>query len=523
MDVKLFNLIFKFKKFILKVISIKELKLILYSVFFLFVIKFLFDFGPFYTSDTIDYLKMANDVSLGFFPHSPSFSPGYPFLIGLISKLFVSSGIKSVFYLVFIFIFLSVFITYRIVKLIYRDSTFTFQKGAFISFVFLSHWAIFKILITAHADALFLVLLLVYFLFLFLWLSTFKVKWFIFTTFFAGMCIWIKYNGLILIPFLIFSSLIFGKNKFKLYILGFPIITAFTSYFTFSIVNGTVIKHFKSELFINKIEVALYNYDLLYYNLVLSGRVFVSAIFTRSIQLLMPDWFCIVFLMALLYLVFKYFLFSKNSMKIENALLLFTFFYWIVFIILNQYAAYNEIGARTMFPSILSFYLWLLIIFKSLKKSKKYVVAIILILNIIYSFYYVIVLNYNTDKKNTIQYVADFSNRKSVIELKKLQKNYNFNDRIYTNEYRNLLYAFNYRGINIYPSRKVFINGSFRDLNDQQYDKIQQKFWDDFSASTSVVLLIDCPKFKSFKNCVNSKKYKIFHIGQDVLIINVMP
>ena len=210
-------------------------------------------------------------------------------------------------------------------------------------------------------------------------------------------------------------------------------------------------------------------------------------------------------------------------MKIENALLLFTFFYWIVFLILNQYAAYNEIGARTMFPSILSFYLWLLIIFKSLKKSKKYVVAIILILNIIYSFYYVIVLNYDTDKKNTIQYVADFSNRKSVIELKKLQKIFNFNDRIYTNEYRNLLYAFNYRGINIYPSRKVFINGSFRDLNDQQYDKIQQKFWDDFSASTSVVLLIDCPKFKSFKNCVNSKKYKIFHIEQDVLIINVMP
>jgi hypothetical protein len=208
--------------------------------------------------------------------------------------------------------------------------------------------------------------------------------------------------------------------------------------------------------------------------------------------------------------------------KIENALLLFSFFYWFSFFILSQYTAYEEIDTRTMMPSVLSFILWILIIFKSLKNHFKYLISFVIILNLAYSFYFISVLNFATDKKNTFNYISNFSNRKSVIELKKLQKIYDFNGRIYTNEIRNVLYAFNYSGIRRYPSHKEFVSGKFRELNVQEYDKNRQKFCNDFSTNTSAVLLIDYPKSKKIDNCLLTKYSKIYHIENDVLVINIL-
>jgi hypothetical protein len=525
MNIAKLNFISETKKIVLKIFSRKKQKSLFYlglAVFFLLLIKFLFEFGPFYTTDIVDYSRMAKDVSKGFFPHSPSFSPGYPFFIGITSKLFSMHESKSVFFWVFILISSSIIFTYNFIKLNYNNEKGTFKKTAFISFIFLSHWAILKILITAHADPLFLVLLLVYFNCLFLWLRTFNLKWFIITTLFAGLCIWVKYNGLILLPFLIIASLIFGKNKFKLYILILPIITAFTSYFTFKTINGSVIKHFQGTNFFDKLDFALHNLELLHSNLVHSGRVYFSILFTNSIQLLIPDWLAFVFFIIVLFLFCGYFFFSTMNKKIENALLLFSFFYWFSFFILSQFTSYEEIDTRTMMPSVLSFILWVLLIFKSLKTQYKYLISFVVILNLVYSFYFITVLNLSTDRKNTFNYISNFSDRKSVIELKKLQKTYSFNDRIYTNEFRNVLYAFDYSGIKRYPSHKKFVNGKFHELNKQEYDKIRQKFCNDFSTTTSAVLLIDYPKSKKIDNCLLTKNSKIFHIENDVLVINIL-
>jgi len=524
MNITKSNFISETKKIVLTIFSRKKQKLLFYlglAVFFLLLIKFLFEFGPFYTTDIVDYSRMAKDVSKGFFPHSPSFSPGYPFFIGITSKLFSMHESKSVFFWVFILISSSIIFTYNFIKLSYKNEKVTFKKIAFISFIFLSHWAILKILITAHADALFLVLLIGFFYFLFMWLRTFNLKWFVLSTLYAGLCIWVKYNGLILLPFLIIASLIFGKNKFKLYILILPIITAFTSYFSFKAINGTVIKHFQGTNFFDKLDFALGNIDLLYTNLVLTGRVYFSIFFTNSIQLLIPDWLAFVFFIMVLLLFCGYFFFSRMNKKIENALLLFSFFYWFSVFILSQYIAYGEIDTRTMMPSVLSFILWVLLIFKSLKTQYKYLISFLVILNLVYSFYFVTVLNFATDKKNTFNYISNFSDRKSVIELKKLQKIYNFNDRIYTNEIRNVLYAFDYSGIKRYPSHKKFVNGKFQELNKQEYYKIRQKFCDDFSSTTSAVLLIDYAKSKKIDNCLLTKNSKIYYINSDVLIINI--
>ena len=91
MNIAKLNFISEIKKIVLIIFSSKKQKSLFYLglvVFFLLLIKFLFEFGPFYTTDIVDYSRMAKDVSNGFFPHSPSFSPGYPFFIGITSKLF---------------------------------------------------------------------------------------------------------------------------------------------------------------------------------------------------------------------------------------------------------------------------------------------------------------------------------------------------------------------------------------------------------------------------------------------------
>lgn len=489
-------------------------------VFLLLITKFLIGFGPIITMDIVDYSRMSKDVINGFFPHSPSFSPGYPFFIGITSKLLSIHEAKSIFLWVFILIFLSIIFSYNLIKLNYKNEKFNFLKISFLSFLFLSHWAVFKILLTAHADALFLCLLLGFFYFLFLWLRTFNLKWFVIISLYASLCIWVKYNGLILLPFLIISSLVFGKNKFKLYLLPLPVILGAISYFSFKQINGTVIKHFQSVGFYDKLEFALRNFSLVYSNLVLSGRVYFSVLFTNSIQLLMPDWFVFVFFIAFIFLFIRHFFFLAFTAKIENVFLLFSFFYWLSFFILCQYTAYEEINTRTLMPSVLSFLLWILFMLKSLNFKFRKVIIIGIALSLSYSFYYIIVLCFSMDKKNTFNYLSNFNKRKSVIELKNQQKKYDFNNRIYTNEYRPLVYAFDYSGIDKIPSRNIFDKGKLRELNTVQYDSIRKKICSDFTSSTSALLLIDCPKLKDNDLCFISKFSKIYRIDSDILIIN---
>jgi hypothetical protein len=148
------------------------------ALFLILLTNFLFDFGPFISTDIVDYSRMARDVNNGFFPHSSSFSPGYPFFIGITSRILNIHESKSIFIWVFVLLFSTIILVYNLVRLNFKNEKFTFIKLALISFVFLSHWAILKVLITAHADALFLALLIGYFYFLFMWLRTYKLKWF---------------------------------------------------------------------------------------------------------------------------------------------------------------------------------------------------------------------------------------------------------------------------------------------------------------------------------------------------------
>ena len=511
-----------FKNFFASKIKTLELLFYFMSVFFFTTIAlFVLRLGPFYTTDTINYLEMAQKVAKGLFPNSPFLSPGYPFFVGIISKLFSTSEVNVLRLGVFIFILSAFFVFYQIVKLNYSKERRSFFYFFLLSFILFSHWAILKILLTAHADALFLVALLIYLLFLFLWLDTFKIKWFLLATIVGSLCIWIKYNGLILIPFLIISSVIFGKKRFRYYILGFPIVTALTSYYTFKAINGAVIGHFKGVFFLEKIQIAICNHELFHSNFALSGRVFISTLFTRSAEIFVPNWLGVGFMIFLVLVTFIYFVLSKNSKNVVNVFLLFSLFYWISLFTISQYIAYEEITSRTMFPSMLSFFIWLALILKSVKSPFKYLIISILCLNLIYSFFYVSVLN-KSEVKNTFNYVSNFSNRKSVIELKKAKKKYNFEDRIYTNETRNLFFALDYSKIKKYPSKNEFSKGKLRNIGEVEFSKNQKIFCNNFLKSNSAVLLFDYSNLKELDSCLITKNTKVYLIDKDVLLLHLL-
>jgi hypothetical protein len=498
---------------------LERLFYVVVALFFVTIVLFLFHLGPFYTRDTINYLQKAQDVANGNFPHSGALSPGYPFFIGIISKWLLLNEANSLRLGVIVFILSSFFVLFHIVKNSGNNEKKTFFYVFLISFILVCHGTTIKILLTAHADSIFLVSLLIYFLFLFLWIKTFKIKWFLITTIVGSLCIWIKYNGLVLIPFLIIVSLIYGNKKFNYYILGFPIISALVSYFAFKSINGTVINHFQGVSFLEKIGIAFRNSELFFSNLGQLGGVYAGSMFTRSAEILMPNLLGIVFIAVLFIFFIRYFIINKNN-KIEDVFLLFSFFYCISFFCLSQYAEYREINSRTMFPSILSFVLWLALIYESIQKPFKSLIIAILGLNLLYSFYFVAILN-RSEIKNTFNHVSDFSNKKSVFELKKLQKKYNIQNGIYTNDPRNLFFALNYRKVQKYPSNTEFESGKITQLSLEKINKNRNKFRQDFSKNTSVILLFDFLKLSNVDSSLIGKDSKIYYIDNDVLILHI--
>ncbi|MGG7036477.1 MAG: hypothetical protein ACI7YS_14960, partial [Flavobacterium sp.] len=97
----------------------KALKLLFYGfsgLFLFLLVGFYYQLGPFYTTDTVEYLKLAQAVKNGFFPHSAYYSPGFSSLIGIVSRFL---GIKVIEAILLLNIVLSVstfLLLYQLVK-----------------------------------------------------------------------------------------------------------------------------------------------------------------------------------------------------------------------------------------------------------------------------------------------------------------------------------------------------------------------------------------------------------------------
>lgn len=499
--------------------------LVLHTIIILFfglVLGYFYSLGPIFTLDTINYLQMASNVKKGFFPHSVFLSPGYPALLGFTSRLFSISLPSSLYFWTSFILFLSFFVLHEIVKLIINKNNFASLNSYFLSFLIISNWVVLKILVTAHADALFLLFSLIFFYCYYLWLTNREFKWFFMSVIVGCLSMWIKLNGLVFIPFLIISYLVYNHRKLNYVYLFVPLAGMLTSFLLFKSINGTTVISQEKTTILDKVIYSIGNYKLIFENFNSSGNVFFSAFFSKSITLLLPIYIGFAFMGILSFLFLRYFLFSKNIKNEENSFLLFGFIYWLLLCALEQYIGFEEISARTLFPSILSLLLWVLCKIKIFANSFKLPIIGLLVFNLMYSFYFVNSL-YKTDSNNCFKSVTFFDKRKSVSQLKKIQETYNLNDWvIYTNQYRLLYYAMDFIHIKEIPTLKKFERGRFRKLNGIEYNKIYSQYCQEFSQKNSAVLLINNPVLKKMDSCLVTKNTKVFHFENDILLINLI-
>ncbi len=503
----------------MKNIHIRNYTMLFLSILFLLLLLgYFYYLGPSYTTDTINYIQMASNVKEYLFPYSASLSPGYPFLLGLTANLFHISIEYSLYFWASFFIIFSYLLINKITKQIIVKDEFFHINSFFVTIGITSNWIILKILVTAHADALFLIVLLLFFYFFYLWFKYNNVKWFIIASLLGCLSIWVKLNGLVLIPFLVVCYIIY-VNKIDVKYIIFPIFGMLFSFFLFKSINGRVISHLNDTNYY-KIICSLANYDLFFRNFSRSGNVFFSAFFSKSLTLIIPFWCGIITMSLLMFLFAKKLFFFNKKPNNENVFLLFSFVYWIFLILLEQYIGYDEITARTLFPSILSFLFWLVCVFKSIKKSYLKIILIILYFNLIYSFYFIYKL-YVSDPYNSFNYVQKFEDRESVKKLIEVKSNYNFEDRIYTNKYRVLYYSLRFAKINNFPSDKIFEKGDLRKLDSIKFDNIYTQFCKNFKSKNSVALLFDYGELKKKDSCLINNNTKIFKIDNDILIVNL--
>ncbi len=502
----------------------KKVSLLTYfliAVFILIIGNLIHTSGLLYFTDSISYLEMTDRISKGYFPHSDSFSPGYSFFVFLISKLFSITPITSLYITAFILIFCSAFLMYRIFNSFNKQIDNSFQKNLFLTFLLLINWLILKIILTAHADALFFLLLSLYFLLLINWLQTSNIKWLILLTLVSAVSVWIKYNAIILVPFLVMVSLINNNKKTKHFLLLIPLLTTAFSFYLFKKINGTVIEHFQNVSLIEKIENSFKNADLFYNNFSSSGRVYFSSIFSKSAELLIPQLAGCLFMILILFLFVKVYFVSEGYRKIENIFLLFSVYYWFCFFMLCQYTEWEELNARTLFPAIVSFIIWALISFQKLRKPLNYLVYIIVFQGLIYSFIYALILNHS-DEKKFLHYLSDFDHKPSVLHLKKMMQELTLDDKIYTNESRNLSYALNYKTINDIPAQKLFKKGKFRQVNDAEYNGQCLRFYNEFKKNNVAVLIFDNPANKPIDSVLIANATNIYRFNRDYLVVHIL-
>ena len=491
-------------------------------VFFLVGIALLMrNSGLLYFTDTVSYLDMTDRINKGFFPHSDSFSPGYPFLMAMVSKLFSTSEIQTVYTTSFILIFSVFCVLYQLIKsFIDNKDQFSF-KSFILVFILLANWLLLKIILTAHADLFFLFLLSLYFLGLVKWLFFEEKNGFYLLLTTIVLSVWIKYNAIVLVPFSILSIFFYGKKKTIQY--AFPIVIlliAFCcSYALFKQINGTVIQHLQPDSFSVKISKSIQNLSLLSSNYSLSGKVFLGAVFSKSLELLIPKSVATLFMFVLTFL-FIYMLTStiKRREK-ENIFLFFSFFYWVIFYALCQYTGWEEINARTLFPSILTMLIWLFLQQNKSKLIGKRFINAVIAISVLYSLCYVVILN-RSEQNKFLNHLSDFKHKKIVQNFIERGKQNNFAGNIFSNDARNISFALGHIKVNDYPKKKLFQRGKFREISEREFSMKQAEFCNQFSTHTSALLIFNDTLDAYIDSCLKNTATKIIKSENDILIIH---
>lgn len=443
-----------------KVISLLILGVI---VFILNLILF-FKWGPIINFDTFIYFNMAKIVVEGDFPYSSAYSPGYSFLIGIIHKITKLSYEKIATFLVFLVYLSSIFLWSNILKSIFEEIK-SFYLAIFGLLITNFMWSI-KIIYFVHADSFFYFFILLIAYQIVLWIQDSTNRKFFLISFLAAISLWIKYNGLIFLPFLTILPILSIRGNRK-YLLSFiPIFLILFSFFLYKkINNGEVIKHLETNREIEWWQ-GEDSRDTLKTNLKDAGKEFFDFFFPKSMTSFSVQVFGYGGFLFLL--IFGVWLFVHRKYRIAGIFYSFSLLYIFGYMFISHFTNHTEINQRTMFPGYIFLTISLLYVFKFQASKWKWVLIGFFALSLIRSIFGFSDLIWS-GSINSFKKIELLKERGSVQSLNSIMKEHSINpNMVYTNNPLYLAALLEYSLVSRFPEKTDFIRGKFREKTKDQ-------------------------------------------------------
>lgn len=322
-----------------------------------------------FSGDTIEYLRMANQMNKGhLFPVSTAWMPLYPWMIWIISKIFLVDLLVATRIYNLILIGL-IIISYNLLwvnpNLLKIRDKILMNIPLFFSSVFLKH----SISIMAEMQFLLIVIVFLFSIHAFLNQESKSLKIFIFSTIMAVLGVMTKYNGFALVAILMGGIILkFGWRSWPYLITVIALVSVFYLPFLCSKPGG--------DFLVGGLEIREVDY---FEFLLLMGNDFMKAIFSYSLPYRLEEvllviidsynigWFFILVFVAGVVRIGKKML-NKNF-SFQTVIIIFTYVYTTLMIARWLPMGVSEVNVRTWFYPLfgLSFILFIQLIKSRLK------------------------------------------------------------------------------------------------------------------------------------------------------------
>jgi hypothetical protein len=464
------------------------LGLILVQTLFLFVT--FFKWGPALSGDTLSYLNSANAVMQGSFPYSHAYSPGYPFLIAVLSQVLLISLEQAALLACVFFYAAGLFLFYKIVITLTGFGNRILVLG--ISLLLINYWWSIGFIFKAHADGLLFVFHLFLFFSLLQFLQTQKPKWYIIAALVAATAVWVKYNSLIYLPYLAIVPFIYYGWKKKSFLGLLPVVLSSASFLLFKFINGTVIHHLETSEKSFRLWQGEASKETLLTNLSDTGRVLAGSVFSDIIADRLPGSVSILITGMLFAAIIFYAIKMFGRSDINLVLVIFPVGYIAALGLLFQFSNHTEMTYRTLFPAVIILLLAMLhVTVRHRIKTGIFVITFFVFLQPLRTMAGLIDW-YRTAPMDSFVLARKFSDRPSVKRLNELMKEKKLKaENVYTNNHRYMVIHFNYQWVKKMYEETVFRKGKPRPVDQMEIDMQCNMIYREILSGNSIVILFN--------------------------------
>jgi hypothetical protein len=470
------------------------------------------------STDTFYYFNLAKEVKNGLFPVSSSNSPGYPAILALVNSIFSTGWEEASWWINITSYLFSILLWYYLILGVSENKTGKL-KILFYSIFISNLWWSLKILLFAHADGVFYIFCLSIVVCLVNWGRNEKLSTWIFLCLLASVSVWIKYNGLIFLPFLAVSPVLFYGFNRKAWIGLLPVATVLPSFFIFKSLNGQVIRHLDSERDISKISDEI-SWETFSANIEDTGKAIFDFIFTSYLTSRFPVLLTVLFLIAVftlyLFLLFKWF----GKEKIELVLLSFGIVYIAGMGFIFQLTNHTEMNSRTLFPIFIFTVAFIALMVLNNHKMSSHGIGLLIFLCLI-NFTrstHGLIDWYKRAPMDSFVLVNQFKTKASVVKSKELVDLLHMDpSKIYTNQVRNLSAAFDYEMVRNFGMDFEFQRGKVRPVDGSLVEQREREMFANLVNKEGIIVLFD---FQSPEKISGYDSIQFHHLRiEDDLII----